>query len=59
MIRLCLLYLGDQLSKSLSVLSEINRQADVVLMCEVKEEATYVSHHTKKIAFCSLPCVIK
>ncbi|KTC92851.1 Deoxyribodipyrimidine photo-lyase-related protein [Fluoribacter dumoffii] len=50
MTKLCII-LGDQLSETLSALSEINRHDDVVLMCEVKEEATYVSHHPKKIAF--------
>ena len=50
MTKLCFI-LGDQLSETLSVLSEINTHDDVVLMCEVKEEATYVSHHPKKIAF--------
>jgi deoxyribodipyrimidine photolyase-related protein len=50
MTKLCFI-LGDQLSETLSALSGINRYDDVVLMCEVKEEATYVSHHPKKIAF--------
>ncbi|PWY54336.1 cryptochrome/photolyase family protein [Legionella qingyii] len=50
MTKLCFI-LGDQLSETLSALSEINMHDDVVLMCEVTEEATYVSHHPKKIAF--------
>lgn len=57
MTKLCII-LGDQLSETLSALSEINRHDDVVLMCEVKEEATYVSHHPKKIAFYFPPCAI-
>lgn len=43
--------LGDQLSHQISSLSGINADKDVVLMCEVREEATYVKHHKKKIAF--------
>ncbi len=44
------LILGDQLSHSLSSLRDI-RRSDTVLMCEVMEEASYVPHHPKKIAF--------
>jgi deoxyribodipyrimidine photolyase-related protein len=43
--------LGDQLSHDLTSLSDIDKDNDVVLMCEVKTEATYVKHHKKKIAF--------
>ena len=42
--------LGDQLSADISCLRGIAPD-DVVLMCEVCEEATYVRHHKKKIAF--------
>ncbi|MDJ0612683.1 MAG: cryptochrome/photolyase family protein [Rhizobiaceae bacterium] len=45
------LLLGDQLSKNLSSLRKANKAEDRVLMCEVMEEATYVKHHKKKIAF--------
>jgi deoxyribodipyrimidine photolyase-related protein len=45
------LVLGDQLNRSISSLSDINTSGDVVLMCEVWEEGTYVKHHKKKIAF--------
>ncbi len=45
------LILGDQHSREISSLSDIDRENDVVLMCEVMEEATYVKHHKKKIAF--------
>ena len=44
------LVLGDQLSPFLSSLRDIGPD-DVVLMAEVAEEATYVRHHKKKIAF--------
>lgn len=44
------LILGDQLSHSLSSLSGVETD-DVILMCEVRQEATYVKHHKKKIAF--------
>ena len=44
------LILSDQLSSSISSLNDIE-QDDVVLMCEVIQEATYVKHHPKKIAF--------
>ncbi len=44
------LVLGDQLSSSISSLEDIAPD-DIVLMCEVMEEATYVRHHPKKIAF--------
>ena len=42
--------LGDQLSDSLSALDGLDPQADVVLMAEVRDEATYVRHHKQKIA---------
>lgn len=45
------LILGDQLSHSLSTLQEADPKNDIILMCEVMEEATYVKHHKKKIAF--------
>ncbi len=44
------LLLGDQLSLSMSSLSDLSTD-DLILMCEVKQEATYVKHHKKKIAF--------
>lgn len=43
--------LGDQLSRSISSLSDFALDADRVLMVEVAEETTYVRHHKKKIAF--------
>ncbi|MCA8894362.1 MAG: cryptochrome/photolyase family protein [Amphiplicatus sp.] len=43
--------LGDQLTPSLAALRNADRARDVVLMMEVAEEATYVPHHKKKLAF--------
>lgn len=45
------LILGDQLSMNLPSLRGADCSCDVVLMTEVMEEATYVPHHPKKIAF--------
>jgi deoxyribodipyrimidine photolyase-related protein len=45
------LILGDQLSESISSLEQHNPTTDIILMCEVWTEATYVKHHKKKIAF--------
>ena len=42
--------LGDQLLRDVSCLRGLGED-DVVLMCEVAEEATHVRHHKKKIAF--------
>jgi len=43
--------LGDQLSRRIAALCDADPQADTVLMMEVMEEASYVPHHPKKIAF--------
>ena len=45
------LILGDQLSHSITSLEGYDPAKDIVLMCEVSEEAGYVKHHKKKIAF--------
>ncbi len=45
------LVLGDQLTRSISSLQDIDPQRDVVLMVEVAEEATYVKHHKQKLVF--------
>lgn len=45
------LILGDQLSPGLSSLADVDADTDIVLMCEVRSEATYVKHHKKKIVF--------
>jgi len=41
--------LGDQCSRTLSALEELDAARDTVLMMEVKEECTYVPHHPQKI----------
>jgi deoxyribodipyrimidine photolyase-related protein len=43
--------LGDQLTRSVAALRDLDPSRDVVLMAEVRDEATYVRHHPKKIAF--------
>jgi len=45
------LVLGDQLSETLSALDDGDPESDVIVMAEVRDEATYVKHHKKKIAF--------
>lgn len=45
------LVLADQLSPSLASLQGLDKEHDTVMLCEVMEEATYVPHHPKKIAF--------
>ncbi|UDF05115.1 cryptochrome/photolyase family protein [Asticcacaulis sp. AND118] len=45
------LVLADQLSARLAIRSRADKDADVFLMAEVSEEATYARHHVKKIAF--------
>ena len=45
------LILGDQLSQSVSSLEGCDQSKDIILMCEVWNEVTYVKHHKKKIAF--------
>jgi len=42
---------GDQLSHSLLNLQHADKENDLILMCEVSEEANYAPHHKKKIAF--------
>ncbi|MEO1028951.1 MAG: cryptochrome/photolyase family protein [Pseudomonadota bacterium] len=46
-----ILILGDQLSLNLASLIAADPSTDQILMVEVMEEATYVPHHKKKIAF--------
>ncbi|HZH48049.1 MAG TPA: cryptochrome/photolyase family protein [Roseococcus sp.] len=41
--------LGDQCSRSLSTLQDLDPARDVVLMMEVQDECTYVPHHPQKI----------
>jgi deoxyribodipyrimidine photolyase-related protein len=45
------LVLGDQLNRTVASLADLDRARDVVVLVEVAEEATYVRHHKKKIAF--------
>lgn len=45
------LILSDQLSESITSLQDFDTKSDVVMLCEVMEEATYVKHHPKKLAF--------
>ena len=45
------LILGDQLSVNISSLKNFDKKTDHVIMAEVMSEASYVSHHPKKIIF--------
>ncbi len=51
MVTRLVLVLGDQLSDNLSALRAADKSKDIVVMAEVAEEAGYVPHHPKKIAF--------
>ena len=44
------LILADQLTETLPIVKDCAK-GDAILMVEVREEATYVKHHKKKIAF--------
>lgn len=46
-----ILILGDQLSFDVSSLEGARKTKDVIVMGELRDEATYVKHHKKKIAF--------
>ncbi|MCY4333369.1 MAG: cryptochrome/photolyase family protein [Litoreibacter sp.] len=50
MVKLVLV-LGDQLTPTLPALSEADKGTNIVVMAEVADEASYVPHHPKKIAF--------
>lgn len=43
--------LGDQLNLNISSLDGFDKKNDCILLAEVWQEATYVPHHKKKIAF--------
>ena len=45
------LVLGDQLKPTLSALEHADKSSDIIVMAEVADEASYVPHHPKKIAF--------
>lgn len=47
MTKLCFI-LGDQLNETIASLAAINKQEDIVFLCEVAEETGYVPHHPKK-----------
>ena len=51
MVTRLVLILGDQLSQQISALREADKSSDIVVMAEVADEASYVPHHPKKIAF--------
>ena len=51
MVKRLILVLGDQLSPELSALQAGDPSTDAVVMAEVADEASYVPHHPKKIAF--------
>ena len=51
MVSRLVLVLGDQLSEGIAALQAADKTRDVVVMAEVAEEAGYVRHHPKKIAF--------
>jgi deoxyribodipyrimidine photolyase-related protein len=46
-----ILILGDQLTATIAALRAADAERDVVLLAEVQQEATYVRHHKKEIAF--------
>ena len=50
MTTLCVIF-GDQLSLDIATLSGADPATTVVCMAEVWDEATYVKHHKKKLAF--------
>ena len=45
------LILADQCSPGIVALKEADKDSDVIVMAEVADEASYVPHHPKKIAF--------
>ncbi len=46
-----ILVLGDQLTETVAALAAGDKSRDVVVMAEVRDEASYVRQHPKKIAF--------
>ncbi len=51
MVSRLVLVLGDQLSPGLHSLRQADKKSDTIVMAEVADEASYVPHHPKKIAF--------
>lgn len=43
------LVLGDQVSRHVAALRDLDTERDVVMMCEVQDEIAYVPHHRQKI----------
>ena len=43
--------LWDQLSMKVASLQHIDKKNDYILLCETREECTYVKHHKKKLVF--------
>lgn len=43
--------LWDQLSCDISCLTNIDKNKDIILLAELKDECTYVKHHKKKLVF--------
>ena len=46
-----ILIMGDQLSFDIPALKAADKSRDIVLLAELRDEASYVQHHKKKIAF--------
>ena len=53
-----ILVMGDQLSFDIPALKAGNKQNDIVLLAELREEASYVRHHKRKLPFYFQPCAI-
>ena len=51
MVNRLILILGDQCSPGIVALKDADPDTDVIVMAEVADEASYVPHHPKKIAF--------
>lgn len=51
MTRTLILILGDQLTPDIAALRDADPDQDRILMAELADEASYVRHHKKKIAF--------
>lgn len=51
MVKTLVFILGDQLSRTIAALRGMSKADTVILMAEVHDEANYVRHHKKKIAF--------
>ena len=43
--------LADQLTHTVAALQGIDPEHDVILLAEVRSEASYVKHHKKKIIY--------